>query len=111
MKLFTEQKRAIATWIAIASYITYESLNSHKNDLRQNLRNAILLSLLVISFSLYNTSEKKAYKTVGNIQYMTRGLSLTLVCTLIFLVCVNYDEARYILSIFEELPSEKTLSE
>ena len=106
LRFSSEAVKGILTWLITAAIITHQAYQSKDYDTKTNLARATGLCLLFISVALYNTSRNNPYSTLGRVQLMARGVSVVLVCVLIFIVTANYDDAREITSIFERLPTQ-----
>ena len=104
LRLSSEVYKGIITWFLTTGLIIHQAYQSEHYDTKTNYCRAIVISAIFICVTMYNSTSKKAYPSMGSAQFMTRGLSMALVCVLIFILCSRHQDARQIVSIFEKLP-------
>jgi hypothetical protein len=108
--IWTHKKFGIITWFLVIGSVTYSAFNSHHYNFKENLFRAACLCFLFLAMALFNTSQAQPFTTIGTLAALPKGLAIGMVCLFIFILCANWDDARLIISVFEDLPSQERLA-
>lgn len=107
--LVTTGQLAYSSWFLVFGVTVWNAYQSHNYNLKENLLRGSLICILFLAFAGLNAAKRQPYTTAGTAPQFMRGIMLFYCCVLILVVSSNYDDAREIVSVFEEKPSEVRL--
>lgn len=106
---FAQRKLATISWVGFIGTTVYLAWKTQERTTRENMQISLLMCLVFLTLATFNTSAQHPYSTIGNLPAIGRGLGMTLCCTLIFILCNKYEDARDVISIIERKPTAAEL--
>lgn len=106
---FAQKKLAVISWFGFIGLTIHFAWSSKERNTIENMRVSLLMSFIFLTLATFNTSSQHPYSTIGNLPAIGRGIGMTLCCILIFILCNNYEDARSVISIIENKPTQAEL--
>ena len=90
--------------------ILYCAYSTEENNIRGNLFRASMACIVALTAFGINSSIRPPFTTIGKIPQLLRGVHMVYLCILIIMSCLNWSEARFLYSVFEDHPTEEALA-
>jgi hypothetical protein len=104
-KLLTTGQLAYSTWFLIIGIVIWSAREAQFHTFRENLFRGSVICMLFLAGVGFNSAKRQPYTTAGTAPQFMRGIIMFYCCALILILSNNYEDARTIISVFEDKPS------